>query len=69
MILHSSLAAASADAHRRDLVVAAERYHTAAILRAARRTLRSAVRWPDPPPRIPRQEQNTAADRGYAVSR
>jgi hypothetical protein len=69
MILHSSLAAASAEAHRHDLLVAAERYRTASVLKAARRALRSAVRWPDPPPQIPRHEQNTGADRRYAVSR
>jgi hypothetical protein len=69
MVLYSSLTAASADAHRHDLLVAAERYHTASILRAARRALRSAVRWPDPPPQIPRQERNTDAERRYAVSR
>ncbi len=69
MLLHSSLAAAVADAHRRDLLVAAEHYRTASIVRAARRALRSAVRWPDPPPQIPRQERNNDADRRYAVSR
>ncbi len=69
MILHSSLAAATADTHRRDLIVAAERYHTAAVIRRARRALRSAVRWPDPPREIPRQDENTTANRRYAVSR
>jgi hypothetical protein len=64
MVLHSSLTAASAEAHRHDLLVAAERYRTAKTLRAA---LRRVVRAPDPPPRTEAEKQDEECR--YAMSR
>ena len=64
MVLHSSLTAASAEAHRHDLLVAAERYRTAKAVRAA---LRRIVRVPDPPPRSGAEKQDEECR--YAVSR
>jgi len=64
MVLHSSLTAASAEAHRRDLLVDAERYRTAKVVRAA---LRRVVRVPDPPPRVDAEKQDEECR--YAVSR
>ena len=64
MLLHSSLLTASAEAHRHDLLVAAERYRTAKAVRAAPRRV---VRAPDPPPR-PEAEKLDEECR-YAVSR
>jgi hypothetical protein len=64
MVLHSSLLAASAEAHRRDLLADAERYRTAKAVRAALRRLRSA---PDPP--SPREAEKRDEECRYAVSR
>ena len=64
MILHSTLLAASAEAHRRDLLAAAERYHTAKAVRAA---LRHVVRAPDRPP--PPEAEKRDEECRYAVSR
>jgi hypothetical protein len=64
MTLHSSLTAASAEAHRHDLLVEAERYRTAKAVRAA---LRRVVRAPDPPP-CPEAEKQDEECR-YAMSR
>lgn len=64
MVLHSSLLAASAEAHRHDLLVDAERYRTAKAVRAA---LRRVVRTPDPPP--PREAEKQDEECRYAVSR
>ena len=58
MVLHSSLPAASAEAHRHDLLVDAERYRTAKAVRAA---LRRIVRVPDPPPRVCTLDQAASA--------
>ena len=67
MVLHSSLTAASAEAHRHDLIVDAERYRTAKAVRAAwRRAVRGAVRPPDPPPREAEKQDEECR---YAVSR
>ena len=68
MVLHSSLTAASAEAHRRDLLVDAERYRTAKVVRAAlSRVVRSSVRPPDPPPRW--EPEKADEECRYAVSR
>ena len=68
MVLHSSLTAASAEAHRHDLLVDAERYRTAkAVRRALRRVARSSVRPPDPPPRWEAEKQDEECR--YAMSR
>ncbi len=64
MALHSSLLAASAEAHQRDLLAAAERYRTAKAVRAATRRL---VREPDPPPS--REPEKQDEECRYAVSR
>jgi hypothetical protein len=68
MVLHSSLTAASAEAHRHDLLVDAERYRTAKAARAAvRRLVRSTTaRPPDPPPREAEKQDEECR---YAVSR
>jgi hypothetical protein len=67
MVLHSSLTAASAEAHRRDLIVDAERYRAAKAVRAAvRRAVRSTARPPDPPPRGTEKQDEECR---YAVSR
>ena len=68
MVLHSSLTAASAEAHRRDLLVDAEHYRTAKAVRSAlRRVVRSTgVRPPDPPPREAEKQDEECR---YAVSR
>jgi hypothetical protein len=68
MALHSSLTAASAEVHRHDLLVDAERYRTAKAVRAAlRRVVRTPVRPPDPPPRWEAGKQGEECR--YAVSR
>jgi hypothetical protein len=64
MVLHSTLLAASADAHRRDLLVAAERYRTAKAVRAA---LRRVARAPDRPPS--REAEKRDEECRYAMSR
>jgi hypothetical protein len=64
MVLHSSLAAAAAEAHRHDLLVDAERHRTAKAVRAA---LRRVVRAPDPPPRS--EGENQDEECRYAMSR
>ena len=64
MVLHSSLTAASAEAHRHDLLVDAERYRTAKAVRAA---LRRIAGVPDPPPRSVAEKQDEECR--YAVSR
>jgi len=66
MILHSSLLAASAEAHRHDLLAEAERYRTAKAVRAVGAALRRAVRAPDPPPREPEKQDEECR---YAMSR
>jgi hypothetical protein len=67
MVLHSSLTAASAEAHRRDLIVDAERYRTAKAVRAVvRRAVPSTVRPPDPPPREAEKQDEECR---YAVPR
>jgi hypothetical protein len=64
MVLHSSLTAASAEAHRHDLLVEAERYRTAKAVRTA---LRRIVGVPDPPTRSDAEKQDEECR--YAVSR
>ena len=63
MVLHSSLTAASAEVHRHDLLVDAERYRTA---KAVRNALRRVVRAPDPPRREPEKQDEESR---YAMSR
>jgi hypothetical protein len=63
MVLHSSLLVAAAEAHRRDLLTAAERYRTA---KAVRNALRRVVRAPDPPRREPEKQDEESR---YAMSR
>ena len=69
MVLHSSLTAASAEAHRHDLLVDAERYRTAKAVRRALRAGRARVGRPrtDPPPRREAEKQDEECR--YAVSR
>lgn len=64
MVLHSSLMAAVAEAHRRDLLADAERHRTAKAVRAA---LCRVVSAPDPPPLREAEKQDEECR--YAVSR
>jgi hypothetical protein len=68
MILHSDLLAASAAAHRQDLLAAAERYRTVKAVRALRRAAAKVGR-PDPIPRPAHHEEIRDENRRYAVSR
>lgn len=70
MVLHSSLTAASAEAHRNDLLVDAERYRTAKAVRAAvRRVVRSTARPPRPPEPPPWEAEKQDEECRYAVPR
>jgi len=68
MVLHSSLLAATADAHRHDLLLAAERYRTAKAVRAWRRVAATVAK-PDPIPPPDGHEEIPDEKRRYAVSR
>ncbi len=68
MVLHSALLAATADAHRQDLLTAAERYRTAKAVRAPRRKVARVGR-PDPIPPPDHHEEIRDENRRYAVSR
>jgi hypothetical protein len=69
MVLHSSLTAATAEAHRRDLLAAAERHRTAKAVRALRRAVAATVARPEPIPPPVHEPEKQDADRRYAVSR
>jgi hypothetical protein len=68
MILHSALLAANAEAHRHDMLAAAERHRTAKAVRAWRRAVATVAR-PDPIPPTAGHEEIPDENRRYAVSR